>query len=78
MTTSHTAPKKTKGQALKDSTRKRNGRIVAEFKRRYTDQPRPRKYTKEYIISQLADEFYLSMSTVEDIINYNKPAQAAA
>lgn len=47
---------------------KRNRRIKDAFEKRYTHLPRPRLYTREYVISQLADEFCLSMARVEDII----------
>ncbi len=58
------------------NTDKKYERIRHEFKKRFTDQPRPKKYTREYIIALLADEFFLSMKTVEDII-YTKPATPA-
>jgi hypothetical protein len=51
----------------------RNTKIRGEFAERYTRQPRPRKYTREYVISQLALDYFLSMDTVEDII-YQKIA----
>lgn len=47
---------------------KRDSRIKAQFRKRYTDAPRPRMYSREFVISQLAEEFCLSMHTVEDII----------
>lgn len=47
---------------------KRNQRIRDAFEQRYTKQPKPRIYTREYIISQLAEEFCLSMSTIENIL----------
>jgi hypothetical protein len=47
---------------------KRNGRIKDAFEARFTKQPKPRIYTREYIISQLAEEFCLSMSTIENIL----------
>ncbi len=59
------------------NTEKKYERIRKEFRKRFTDQPRPKKYTREYIIAQLAEEFYLSMKTVEDII-YTKPAELEA
>ena len=52
----------------KTNSEKRNSRIRDLFRARYTEALRPRKYTREYIISQIAEEFYLSMQTVEDII----------
>ncbi|AHJ98951.1 hypothetical protein [Hymenobacter swuensis] len=53
---------------------KRDNRIRAQFRKRYTDQPRPRMYSREYVISQLAEEFCLSMHTVEDIIYKSRNA----
>ncbi|MCC3159501.1 hypothetical protein LJ737_19825 [Hymenobacter sp. 15J16-1T3B] len=50
------------------NTQKRHERIRAEFKKRYTDAPRPRKYSREYVVAQLADEFGYSMGTIENII----------
>ncbi|MCB2379819.1 hypothetical protein LGH70_19640 [Hymenobacter sp. BT635] len=64
--------------ARKTNREKRNARIRAQFKKRYTDAPRPRKYSREYIISQLAEEYYLSMHTVEDIIYASEETKAAA
>jgi hypothetical protein len=46
----------------------RNEKIREAFAERYTRQPRPRKYTREYIIAQLAGEYFLAMDTVEDIL----------
>jgi hypothetical protein len=46
----------------------RNEKIREAFAERYTRQPRPRKYTREYIIAQIAGEYFLSMDTVEDIV----------
>lgn len=46
----------------------RNTKIREAFAERYTRQPRPRKFTREYVIAQLACEYYLAMDTVEDII----------
>lgn len=47
---------------------KRNRRIKDAFELRFTKQVKPRIYTRAYIISQLAEEFCLSMSTIEDIL----------
>jgi|GEM_PF-2287279 len=47
---------------------RRNQKLRDAFYTRYTNQPRPKIYTREYVISQLAEEFCLSMSRVEDII----------
>ena len=49
----------------------RNEKIREAFAERYTRQPRPRKYTREYIIAQIACEYFLAMDTVEDIL-YDK------
>ncbi|HEX8350418.1 MAG TPA: hypothetical protein VF598_10690 [Hymenobacter sp.] len=50
------------------NTQKRHARIRAAFRDRYTNKPRPRLYSREYIISQLAEEYCLSMATIESII----------
>jgi predicted nuclease of restriction endonuclease-like RecB superfamily len=47
---------------------RRNERIRQAFQQRYTDVPRPRKFSREYVLSKLADEFCLSVATIEDII----------
>ncbi|GAA4349919.1 hypothetical protein GCM10023185_07030 [Hymenobacter saemangeumensis] len=47
---------------------KRNRKIKDAFFKRYTNQPRPKIYTREYVISQLAEEFNLSMARIEDIL----------
>ncbi|MDF7809935.1 hypothetical protein [Hymenobacter sp. YC55] len=63
-----------------ERTNKKHERIRLLFTKRYTNQPRvngARKYTKEYIIAGLADEFYLSMRQIENII-YSKSAAAVA
>lgn len=52
---------------------KRNAKIREAFAEGYTRQPRPRKYTREYVIAQLAGEYFLSMDTIEDIV-YKKAA----
>lgn len=46
----------------------RNTKIREAFTERYIRQPRPRKYTREYIIAQIAGEYFLAMDTVEDIV----------
>ena len=51
-----------------NNTEKRNGRIRDAFYARYTNQPRPRKHTREYVVSGLAEEFCLSPATVEGIL----------
>ena len=58
--------------AQKRNIERKHERIREQYEKRYTNAARPRKYTREYIVSQLALEFYLSMSTIEDII-YSKP-----
>jgi hypothetical protein len=47
---------------------RRNERIRQAFRQRYTDVPRPRKFSREYILAQLADDFCLSVATIEDIL----------
>lgn len=47
---------------------KRNQAIRDAFYTRYTKQARPRLYTREYVVSQLAQEYHLSMKTVETIV----------
>lgn len=54
---------------------RRNERIREAFRQRYTDAARPRKFSREYILAQLADDFCLSVATIEDII-YAKPVTA--
>ncbi len=53
---------------------KRNAKIREAFAEGYTQQPRPRKYTREFVIAQIAAEFFLSMDRVEDIIYLSRPA----
>jgi len=55
------------------NTEKRNNKIKAAFYTRYTTQPRPRLYSREYVISQLAEEHNLSMGTIENILYKLKP-----
>ena len=50
------------------NTAKRHARIRAAFCERYTCAPRPRKFSREYVLAQLAEEFCLSMATVENIV----------
>lgn len=52
----------------KTNTERRNNRIRQQFKQRYTEQSKPRRYTKEFIVDQLAQEFCLSTATIERII----------
>jgi hypothetical protein len=64
----------------KERINKKHERIRMLFEKRYTKQPRIngcRKFTSEYIIAGLADEFYLSMRQIENIV-YTKPAAAVA
>jgi hypothetical protein len=46
----------------------RNEKIREAFAERYTRQPRPRKVTREAIVKHLAEEFFLSIETVENIL----------
>jgi hypothetical protein len=52
---------------------RRNERIRQAFCLRYTMAARPRKFSREYVLAQLADDFCLSVATIEDII-YSKAA----
>ena len=47
---------------------RRNERIRQSFRSRYTDAPRPRKFSREYVLAQLADDYCLAVATIEDII----------
>jgi hypothetical protein len=47
---------------------RRNERIRQAFRQRYTEAPRPRKFSREYVLAQLADEYCLAVATIEDII----------
>ena len=47
---------------------KRNARIREAFRQQFTDAPRPRKHSREYVLAQLADDFCLAIATVEDIV----------
>ena len=47
---------------------RRNERIRQAFQQRYTQAPRPRKFSREYVLAQLADEYCLSVATIEDIL----------
>jgi predicted nuclease of restriction endonuclease-like RecB superfamily len=55
---------------------RRNERIRQAFRQRYSDAPRPRKFSREYVLAQLANEFCLSVATIEDIL-YAKSAEGA-
>lgn len=61
----------------KSNTEKKYHRIREQYRTRWSEAPRPRKYSREYIIACLAEEFYLSLQTIEDII-YTKTAAEAA
>ena len=52
---------------------RRNERIRQAFRQRYLDAPRPRKFSREYVLAQLADDFCLSVDTIEDIV-YTRPS----
>lgn len=52
---------------------RRNERIRQAFRLRYTLAARPRKFSREYVLAQLADDFCLSVATIEDIL-YSKAA----
>ena len=62
---------------LKSNKDNRNTAIREEFRKRYTEAKRPRMYSREYVISQLAQEYYLSMATIEDIVYAKVEKQAA-
>lgn len=47
---------------------RRNERIRQAFRVRYTDAQRPRKFSREYVLAQLADDYCLAVATIEDII----------
>jgi hypothetical protein len=57
---------------------RRNERIRLAFRQRYLDTPRPRKFSREYVLAVLADEFCLSVSTIEDIVYTRPGAEDAA
>jgi hypothetical protein len=52
---------------------RRNERIRQAFQQRYSEAPRPRKFSREYVLAQLADNYCLAVATIEDII-YAKAA----
>lgn len=54
---------------------RRNERIRQSFRQRYSDAPRPRKFSREYVLAQIANEFCLSVATIEDIL-YAKPDES--
>ncbi len=47
---------------------KRNRAIRDAFYQRFTKQARPRLYTREYVLAQLAQEHHLSIATVERLV----------
>jgi hypothetical protein len=47
---------------------KRNLAIREAFYKRFTMQVRPRIYTREYVLSQLAQEYHLSIATLERLV----------
>jgi len=47
---------------------RRNAAIRKEFAESYTDAPRPRKYSREYVLAKLSEKHYLSIATIEDIV----------
>ncbi|MBL7954421.1 MAG: hypothetical protein JNJ91_05245 [Flavobacteriales bacterium] len=50
-------------------TKRRNAEIVKEYDRlRSIRVGRARKYTPDYCITQLAEKFFLSERTIEDIV----------
>lgn len=49
-------------------TLQRNELLQAAYRKRYVDLPRPRIYSRAYVLSQLAKEFYLSVATVERLV----------
>jgi hypothetical protein len=52
---------------------RRNDRIRLAFRQRYLEAPRPRKFSREYVLARLADDFCLSVATIEDIV-YTRPS----
>lgn len=50
-------------------TKRRNAKIVEEYDRlRAVRVGRARKHTSDYCITKLAEQFFLSQRTVEDIV----------
>ncbi len=50
------------------NTAKRNAKIRAAYAEQYTRAPRPRKFSREYVVAQLAETYCLSMATIEGIV----------
>jgi hypothetical protein len=59
------------------NTDKRDTKLRASFFSRYTNQPSPRKHTREYVVSQLADELRLRPATVGDNVPWIKVSALA-
>jgi hypothetical protein len=57
---------------------RRNERIRQTFQQRYTDAARPRKFSREYVLAQLADDYCLAVATIEDIIYTKTTIQVEA
>lgn len=80
-TTSTTVALSSYALKRKANTERRNAKIRATFDKDFTEQARPRRYTREFIIARIAADVCLSMATVEDIIyktpSANKLAAAA-
>ena len=47
---------------------RRNQALREAYFERYTKQKRPRIYTREYILAQLAQDYHLSIATVERLV----------
>lgn len=52
----------------KANLEKRNARIREQFRKQYTDQPKPRKRTRDQVVAQLVEDFCLSLTTIERIV----------
>jgi hypothetical protein len=64
-----------KSEARKQRTAKKHQRIRDLYEKRYTKQRKvngAKIYTKDYIMAKLAEEFFLSIRQIENII-YTKP-----
>ena len=51
-----------------DRTERRNQYLRDAFYARYTSLPRPKKVSREWVITQLSEEYHLSTRTVERIL----------
>lgn len=47
---------------------KRNRKLRDTFYKRYTNKPRLQKPSREYVVQQLADEYFLSVKTVDRLL----------